>query len=111
MSDTLQPSPVLVAQELIRRNLSSLTLEELKAHRTSASETFMALGQFRGSAWMSANAVAHVMHLECKLLAHLHLLQETIEGWQAELAVMHADEAQDTENHRPDAMRRLTCLR
>jgi hypothetical protein len=110
MNDALQPSPVLVAQELIRRNLSSLTLDELKDHRTQATETLLALSQFRASAWMSANAVAHVMHLERKLLAHLHLLQESIEDWQASLAAMQA-EAQDAERHRADTRRSIVCLR
>lgn len=110
MNDTLQPSPVLVAQELIRRNLSSLTLDELKEHRIEATETLLLLAQFRASAWMSANAVAHVMHLERKLLAHLHLLQESIEDWQAALSAMQS-EAQGEDRQHADVRRRVVVMR
>ncbi len=93
MSQSLQASPMVRAQELVRVSLSSATIEELIEHRDEVMRTLLELAGVRVVAHgMSANAMANVRHIEQKLLAHLQLLQELIEDRQAALAAQQAND-------------------
>lgn len=80
MSHTLIASPIIRAQELMKAPIGSFTIEELIAHREALTSILLELSNQRAfTPGQSINAVAHIMHIESKLLAHLRLLQEMIE--------------------------------
>lgn len=81
MSDTLQPSPMLEAIDLIRVNLNSLSDEELDEHAERVVAVLLALGNAQAQAtWTSAIAAANIAILAKKLLAHLARVKEMIEA-------------------------------
>lgn len=87
MSDTLQPSPMLEAIDLIRVNLNSLSDEELDEHAERVVAVLLAIGNAQAQAtWTSAIAAANIAMLAKKLLAHLARVKEMIEARQVEAA-------------------------
>jgi len=91
MSDTLQPSPMLEAIDLIRVNIDALSDEELEEHAARVVAVLLELTNAQAKAvWTSAIASANIARLAKKLLAHLARVKELIEARLAEAA--EADE-------------------
>lgn len=87
MSDTLQPSPMLEAIDLIRANLDGMSDEELDEHAARVVAVLQELNNAQAQAtWTSAIAAANIARLAKKLLAHLARVKELIEARQAEAA-------------------------
>jgi hypothetical protein len=87
MSDTLQPSPMLEAVDLIRTYLDSMTLEDLEDHAKRVVAVLMGLGNVHSQAeWISSIAAANISRLEKKLYAHLAHVKELIEARKNEAA-------------------------
>jgi hypothetical protein len=87
MSDTLQPSPMLEAIDLIRVNIESLSDEELAEHAAHVVAVLLELTNAQAKAtWTSAIAAANITCLARKLLAHLARVKELTEARQVEAA-------------------------
>ena len=87
MSDTLQPSPMLEAIDLMRINIDALSDEELDKHAARVVAVFLDLTNVQAQAtWTSAIAAANIARLVKKLLAHLARVKELIEARRAEAA-------------------------
>lgn len=87
MSNTLEPSPMLEAIDLIRVNLDNLSDEQLEEHRERVVAVLLQLGNAQAqSEWTSAIASANIARLAKKLLAHLARVKEMIEARQTEAA-------------------------
>lgn len=87
MSDTLQPSPMLEAIDLIRANLDGMSDEELEDHAAHVVAVLQELNNAQAQAtWTSAIAAANIARLVKKLLAHLARVKELIEARQVEAA-------------------------
>ena len=91
MSDTLQPSPMLEAIDLMRVNLDALSDEELDEHAARVVAVLLELTHAQAKAtWTSAIAAANIARLAKKLLAHLARVKELIEARQ--VAAAEADD-------------------
>lgn len=87
MNDTLQPSPMLEAIDLIRVNVERLSDEELVEHAARVVAVLLELTNAQAQAtWTSAIAAANIARLAKKLLAHLAHVKELIEARQTEAA-------------------------
>jgi hypothetical protein len=85
MSDTLQPSPMLEAIDLVRANLDGMTDEELEDHAARVVAVLLELNNAQAQAtWTSAIAAANIARLAKKLMAHLARVKELIEARLAE---------------------------
>lgn len=94
MSDTLQPSPMLEAIDLVRVNLDALSDEELEEHAARVVAVLLELTNAQAQAtWTSAIAAANIARLAKKLLAHLARVKELIEARQTEAAEDDGDPA------------------
>ena len=83
MSDTLQPSPMLEAIDLIRINIDALSDEELEEHAARVVAILLELTNAQAEAiWTSAIAATNIARLAKKLLAHLARVKEAVEARQ-----------------------------
>ena len=114
MSRTLQPSVVLLAQDLLNRRPTDLSLEDLTTQVSEVVAILNALDHFGKAVCRSPNAIAQVVHLTRKLHAHLRWLQERIEEQQAVLRSTHGSaadgEAEPDSARLPVRSRRRTTL-
>lgn len=99
MTNTLQPSPMIEAVDLLRINPIGLPLDELEAHAERVRGTMLGLmDSIMRAEHMSANAAANVRHLLAKLRAHLAALLSFIEDCKVQAAAATEPPPKDTAN-------------
>jgi hypothetical protein len=87
MSDTLQPSPMLEAIDLIRTNLDGMSDDELEDHAARVVAVLLELNNAQAQAtWTSSIAAANIARLAKKLMAHLARVKELVEARHVEAA-------------------------
>lgn len=110
MSDTLQPSPMLEAIDLVRVNLDALSDEELEEHAARVVAVLLELTNAQTQAtWTSAIASANIARLAKKLLAHLARVKELIEARQTEAAEDEGDPVPSDRKRGAGQARRPGC--
>ena len=94
MSDTLQPSPMLAASELIRVNIDAMQLDDLLDHERHALETLAGLNDFiNRPGRKGADELRNAMRLVGKVMHHMAHLRDLINARKAAVALVQAAQA------------------
>ena len=94
MSDTLQPSPMIAAGDLIRVNVDAMQLDDLIDHERHALETLAGLNDFINQPGRKgADELRNAMRLAGKVMQHMAHLRDLIHARKAAMALVHATQA------------------
>jgi hypothetical protein len=81
MQNQRQPSPMLIAIDLLRMDIDAMTLDDLEDHARQVLDTLAALNDYiNGHGFKSADAMTNAMRLTKKLVLHMARLRDLIQA-------------------------------
>lgn len=99
MSDTLQPSPMIAASELLRANLDALQLDDLIEHEQEARKVLAGLNDYTNQpTHRSADERRNLARLAEKMRLHMAHLRDLIYARTAALALVHAAQSEGADD-------------